>query len=163
MWQIIRTGVGGFTPISTQIYRGISETSTPDSSDSNGTRIPIGTCGTSTDPPDGDLWIPGIGNIRQSATPNLINSGKLDAAIDGKFTNNLDAPPISNEVFSEKLFNNSIMDIYVRLGIHLTTDPVNTATPQFMDTGFSTIDVLDYGAGIWIPATKIRRSPDAAH
>ena len=130
MWQIIRTGVGGFTPISTQIYRGISETSTPDSSDSNGTRIPIGTCGTSTDPPDGDLWIPGIGNIRQSATPNLINSGKLDAAIDGKFTNNPDAPPIFTELFSDKLSNSSFQDIYARVWMHLATDPISPVTPQ---------------------------------
>ena len=91
---------------------------------------------------------PEIYNIRQSATPDLRKSNKLDTSIDGNFTNILVAPTIFTYVVSEKLSNSYIRDIYARVGMHLTEDPVNSVTPQLVDLGFSTVDVLDKGASI---------------
>ena len=161
--RISRTGVDVSTPISTQIHSGISETSTPDSSDITGTRISIVISSTSTAPPDEDFRSPGIGNKRKSASPNIRKSDKLDASIDGKFTNISVAPPIFTELFRDKLSNSSRRDIYARVGVHLKTCPVNPVTPKFVDRGFSTIDALNKGARIWIPAIRVRSSTDVSH
>ena len=161
--QIIRTGVDGSTPISTQINRRIRETSTPSFSDITGTRITIGVSGTSTDTPAGDLWIPGIGNKWQSSTPNLRYSNKLDASIDRKFTNNPVAPPIFTEVFIEKISNSPRQDIYECIWMQLATDTISPVTPQLVDHGFSTVDALHKGTGLWSNANRIRRSTDVAY
>ena len=141
--QISRTGLDGYIPIYTPIHGGISKSSTPYSSDSNGTRISIGTSGTSTVRPDGSICRPGIANKRKSATPNLRYSNKLDTPIDVKFTKILSGLPIFTDVVSDKISNIPSRDIYARVGIHLATDPVNFMTPQFLDLGFSTVDALD--------------------
>ena len=146
--KISSTGVDRSIPISTQIHSGSSKTYTPDSSENTGTRISIGTSGTSTDPPAEDLRIPGIGNKSKYDSPNLGYYDKLDTSIDGKFTNNLFAPPIFTELFSDKLSNSSIRDIYARIGMHLTTDPINPVTPKFVDLGFSNVDAPNKGDGI---------------
>ena len=87
----------------------------------------------------------------------------MDAAVDGNFTNNTVAPTIFTEVLSEKISKSSIQDLYVRVGMHLATYTVNTGTPQLADHGFYTVNVLNKGAGIWISATRVRRSMDVAH
>ena len=100
-WQVSWTGVNVSIPISTQIHSGISKNYIPVSSDSTGTRVSIGTSGTSTAPPAEYIWCLWVGNKRQSNNPNLRYSYKLDTSIDGNFTNNLVAPRIFTEVVSE--------------------------------------------------------------
>ena len=98
LWQISRTDIDGSIPIYTPIHSETRETPTPDFSDSTGTRIFIGTSGTSNAPPAEAIWRRRCVNKRQSATPDLRDSNKLDTSIDGKFTNNLVAPPIFTDV-----------------------------------------------------------------
>ena len=81
----------------------------------------------------------------------------MDAAVDGKFTNIPFALPIFTEVFSDKIYDNSIREIYARAGMYLATDP------QFGDHGFSTVYAPNKGAGIWIPATRVKRSTNISH
>ena len=106
--RISSTGVDVSTPIYTQIHSGNSITSTPDSSENSGSSITIGISGTSTAPPAGDLWIPGIGNKSQSASPNISKSNKLDPYIDRNFTSDTVLPPICTGLFNEKISNSSI-------------------------------------------------------
>ena len=160
--QISRTGFDGYIPISTQIHSGISETFTPASSDSTGTRISIGTSCTSAAPPAEVIWSPGIGNKRQPATPNIRYLDKLDTSIDVKFINNLFVPPIFTNVVSEKLYNSSIWDLYVHIGMHLATDPVNFVRSFFVDFGFSSVNALIKEACLWTPATRVRGSTDVS-
>ena len=40
---------------------------------------------------------------------------------------------------------------------------VNIPAPQFMHLVLSTIDTLDKGANIWIPATRVVSPTDVAH
>ena len=47
--------------------------------------------------------------------------------------------------------------------MNLVADFVNIPTPQFMGLGINTINKLDKGARIWIPATIVRRPMDVAH
>ena len=42
-------------------------------------------------------------------------------------------------------------------------DPVNPMTLQFVDHGFSTVDTLHKGSGIWSPAYIFIRPSDVAH
>ena len=136
---------------------------TSDSSDSIGTKITIGTSDTTTAPPYGLNVIPEIGNIRQSATPDLRDSDKLDTSIDGNFTNNLVAPPIVTDVISDKLFNSSRQDLYARVGMNLEEYPVNPVTSQFVYLGLSTVDALDKEASLLTPATRVGISTDFSH
>ena len=92
--RIIRNGVDRSIRISTPIHNGMSKLSTPDYSDSNVTSIPIGTIDNTNSPTCGINVIPKIDNIQKSATPDLIKSYKLDAAIDENFPNNLVTQPI---------------------------------------------------------------------
>ena len=62
LWQISRTGVDRSIPISTPINSVVRKTSTPDFSDSAGTRVTVETSGTSTAPSSEAIWKPGIGN-----------------------------------------------------------------------------------------------------
>ena len=156
--QIIRTGIDGSIPISTPIHSGISNYSTPASSESTGTRvtgtrIPIGT----TAPPRGINLSPNIYDIRKSTTPYLRKSNKLETSIDGHFTNNMIAPPIFTDVICEKLSDSSSQDIYTLYWLNLLADPVNIPAPQFVDLGISTIDALGKGASLWTPATIVGR------
>ena len=66
-------------------------------------------------------------------------------------------------VSSEKISNSSIRDIYSCCGLRLETYTVNPVAPQFVYHGFSTVEVLNKGTGIWSPATRIRRLPDFTH
>ena len=130
--QIIRTGIDGSIPISTQIHSGISKIFTITPSDSNGTKSSIRNSGNSTAPPAEDLRSPGIGNKRQLASPNLRVSDKLDTFIVGKFSNNLVVQPIFAEVYSNKLSNRYNWDLYSHVGMHLVTYPVNPMTPHLV-------------------------------
>ena len=161
--KISRTGVDRSIPISTQIHSTISKTYNPDSSDITGSRISILTSGTRTAPPAEYLISTGIGNIRQSATPNPRDSDKLDTSVDRYLTNNLIAQPIFTDVLSKKPSNGSSWDLYALTGMHLTTHPINYVTPQFVDFGFSTVDALDKGDGLWTPSTIVLRHTDVTH
>ena len=70
------------------------------------------------------------------------NPNKLDAAIDGKFPDNLFAPRIFTDVISDKLSTSSMQDIYTRFQMNLTEDPFNITAPQLVDLGISSIDAL---------------------
>ena len=163
LWRIRRTVIYGSIPIYTPIYSKIRETLTPDFSDSTGTRIFIGTSGTSTATSTEAIYNPGIVNNRQSATPDLRDSNKLDTSIDGKFTNNLVAPPIFTDVVSDKLSNSSSWYLYGHIGMKLVADTVNSMTPQFVDLRFSTIDTLDKGDSIYTPANRVGKATNVAH
>ena len=161
--RIRRTGVHWYIPISTPIHSGMSKYSTPASSDSTGTRITIGTSSNTTAPPCGLNVSPKIYDIRQSATPCLRKSNKLDAAIGVKFPNNLVAPPIFTEVLCDKLSNSYSRDLYTRCQMKLAAYPVNILAPQFVYLGLSTIDTLDGGASLWTPATRVGRPTFVIH
>ena len=88
---------------------------------------------------------------------------KLDTSIDVEFTKNLVLPPIFTALLCVKLFDSSIEDIYTRCCMNLVKDPANFPAPQFVDLGLSTNDVLDKGASIWNPYTRVGRPTYAAH
>ena len=161
---INKNGIDESIPISTSIHSGMRKSSTPDYSDSNGTRgngnrIPIGT----TDPTCGINVSPNIVNTRQSTTPNLRKSNKLDTSIDWQFTNNMVVPPIFTELLCDKLSDCSIQNLYIRVWINLTADPINIPAPQFLDFWLSTSDVLYKGASIWNPLTRVGSPAYVAH
>ena len=89
----IRTGVDGTTPV----HCVISKTSNPSHSENIGTSInvinrtsnpaPIVISGTSATSPAGGLWIPRIGSIRQSTSPNIKNYDELNASVVEKLSN----------------------------------------------------------------------------
>ena len=162
-WQISRNGIDGSTPSSTPIHSGMSKYSNPDSSDSSGTRIRIGTSDTTNSPPWGLNVSPNIGSIWQSATPYLIKSNKLDAAIDGKFPDNLIEPPIFTDVLSEKLSNSSIQYLCTPCPMNFSAYPVNIPGPKFVDFGLSNIDALDKGTSLWTPASGVGRLMDVTY
>ena len=142
----------------------MSKFPTPISSESSGTR---GT-GTmifieATTPPCGLNVIPEINNIRQSTTPDLRKSNKLDTSIDQQFTNNLVAPPIFTELFCDKISNIYSWDLFTRFWMNPAAYPVNIPAPQFVDLGISTINALDKGASICTPSTRVGRPTDVAH
>ena len=122
--------------------------STPDVSDISGTSIPIGTSDTPTFPTCGLNGSPNIGNIRKFATPDFRDSDKLDTSIDGKFANNLVAPPILIDLLSDKISNSSSWDLYACIGMHPAAYHINFVTPQFVHLGFYTVDSLDKVAGL---------------
>ena len=191
--RIIRTGVDGTTPVHSGINgtstptpsgisgTSISGTSTPDPIGIIGTIIsgtstpdPIGIIGTSdappfvisetsSSPPYCGLWSPRIGNIQQSTSPNFINSDELNATVYRKFSNDPIVPPVSTQVFGDKLSNSPIRDIYTRCRLNLATESVNPVAPQLMNHGLSAVDELNKISGIWIPDTRIIRSRDITH
>ena len=144
--KIMRTGVAGSIPIYTTIHSEIIKTYTPASSDRTGTRIFIGTSGTSTEPPAEGIWIPGVGNKRQSPNPDHRDYNKLDISNDGKLTNKFVAPPILTDVVSDNISDSPILDINVCVGMHLAADSVNSVILEFVDLGFSNVSSLDKGA-----------------
>ena len=164
-------GVDGTTPV----HSGISETSTPDPSDISGTRINgtfVPPCiisgtsvisGTSAAPPYGGIWIPRIGNKRQFTSPNFRNSNELNADADRNFANDTIAPIVSTQLFCEKFSDSLRKDIYTRCRLNIATESANTMAPQFINRGLSVADALNKSARIWIPATRIIRSPDFTH
>ena len=87
----------------------------------------------------------------------------MDASIYGNFSNNPVAPPVLTQVFSDKISDGSSRDLYVHCGVNLVSDPVNPVAPQFVTHGFSTVDEMNKGAGIWRPTTIIRRLPNFTH
>ena len=157
--KIISTGVDKYIPISTSIHSGMRKYSNPAPSDSTVTRISIRT----TSPPCGINVSLKIDNIRQSATPYLRKSNKLDTSIDGKFTNILAELPIFIEVLCDKISDIFIQDLYTRRLMNLAAHPVNIPAPQFVDLGLLTIDALDKVASIWTPATRVGRPTDFSH
>ena len=106
-----------------QFIRTVLDGTNPDLSD---------ICGTSASPPSGDLWSPGIVNKQKPNLPNLCKSDELDAVIDKKITNNTIEPPVIAQLFSDKLFDSHIRDIYARCGMHLAKYPVHTVATQFV-------------------------------
>ena len=118
-WQIIRTGIDG----TTTVHSIISGTSTPYLSEISGNSDapPYGISGTSAAPPSGGLWIPIIGNIRQSTSPNVRNTNELNAEADRKLSNNPIVLSVSTRVFGEKLSDISIRDLYTRCRMNLPT------------------------------------------
>ena len=94
-----RNGVDLTTPVNS----GISGNATPD---------PSGISVTSASLPSGGLWSSRIDNIRKSTSPNSSKSNELNAILDRNFSNYLIAPPVSTQVFGDKLSDSSSRDIY---------------------------------------------------
>ena len=116
-----------------------------------------------TSPPYGLNASQEIGNKRKSTSQDRRNFNKLDTSIDGKFTDNLVAPPILTEVNSEKLSHSSSQDLYTLCRTNLAADTVNIPAPQFVNFGLSTINTLDRIASLWNPATIVGNPTDVAH
>ena len=87
----------------------------------------------------------------------------MNAAVDRNFSNDPIALPISTQVFGDKISNISRRDFYTRCRVNLSTYYVNPVATQFVNHGLSAINTLNKSSGIWIPATRIIRSPDATH
>ena len=103
-------------------------------------------------------------NKQESTSPRLVGKTKiLDAVVDGKLPNDLNSASIFSKVIDHKLSNSSSGDLYMRYRMNFTDDPVQNHTPQFMDLGFSSINVLDESSGVSTPATIIRRPTYDAH
>ena len=79
---------------------------------------------------------------------DLRDYDKLDTSIDGNFTNNLVAQPIFTDAVSEKIYNSSIRDHYVPVGMHLAVDPVNSVTPQLQSQTITIKLILKFGKKI---------------
>ena len=47
--------------------------------------------------------------------------------------------------------------------MNVATESVQSVGPQFESHGFPNIDTLDENSGIWIPATRIRTTPNITH
>ena len=113
--RISRTGIDGSIQISTPIHSGMRKPSTPDSGDSDITRVTRSRIAIGTTAPTCGLNVnANIDDIRQSNTPYLGKSNKLDTSIDWKFTNNIIAPPIFTRVPCENNFTSSRRDLYTR-------------------------------------------------
>ena len=121
----------------------ISGTSTPDPSKVSGTSAgpPCGISGTSAAPPYGGLYRPRLGNIRKFTSPNFRKSDELNADFDRKFSNDPIVPPLSTQVFGEKLPNFPNRDIYTRCRLNLATESVNLVAPQFVNHGLYAVSV----------------------
>ena len=132
---------------------GISETSSPDMIGIVVTNAP--TCGLKVFQ---DIW-----DIRQSTSPYLRYSNKLDTSINRLFTNNLVALTIFTEVIGEKIYDSSSQDLYTRCRMNPAADSDNIPAPQFVDLGLFTINALDTGASLWTPATRVGRPTYVAH
>ena len=139
--KISRTGVNGSIQISTPIHCGMSKSSTPASSDSDGTGVLEP--GFPLELPCGLNLSPYFDDIRQSATPYLRESNKFDTSVDQQFTNNMVAPPIFTELLCDKLSKMFCRYVYTYCRMKLTVDPVNIPGPQFVDLGLSNINALD--------------------
>ena len=116
-----------------------------------------------TVPPCGPNVSSEIDNIRQSATPYLRNSNKLDTSIDRQFTNNLNVLPIFTEIFGGKLSNSSSQYLCIRFWMNLTTDPVNIPAPPFLNLYISTIKALEKGTSLWTPNIRVGRPNNVAY
>ena len=113
--------------------------------------------------PVASTWDPNIDDVRQSTIPDVRKSNKLDTSIDGKFTNNLVAPPIFTGVLSDKFSESSTRDIYTRCWMNLAVDTVNIPAPLFVNLGIFTIDALGKCSSLWTPTTRIGSPMDVAH
>ena len=114
--QVSRRGVDGST--SRDIHNAFSavETTYP---------VLIGIFTTS--PPCGINTIHKVANKRQSASPGLVRqSQKLDAFVDGNFSDNQDLTSIFSKVICDKLSKSSIWDMYTRCRMNFAADPVQT-------------------------------------
>ena len=151
--QVSRKGVRGTTPGKIVHACEISKTSS---------QTLIGIIGT-TAPPCGLNVSPDIGNKRQPAIPDFINSNELDTSIDLQFTNHLFAPLIFTEVLGENFYDSSRWDIYTRCRMNLVSDHVNIPAPKFVDLELSNINALDKCAIIYTPATIFGRPTDVSH
>ena len=143
-----RTGVKGSTPSSIQ-----------SSSNSNGAGVLIGAndplC-VEPDPPFGLNMIPGFGDIQQSTFLDLVRQyQKLNANVDGKFSDNWDVTSIFSDILGDNLSKDFSWDLYTRCRMNLTAYPVQILTPKFVDLGISNIDALDKSCGISTAATRI--------
>ena len=154
----------GIIPFYTPIDSGMRKSPTPTFSDSAGTRgtITRNFIG-ATAPRCGLNMSLDIDNKRQSTTPYLKKSNKLDTSIDQQFTNILFAPPIFTNVPREKLSSSSSLVLHTRCWIKLPSDPINISTPKFVNSGISSINALDKGASIWTPSTIVGRPRDVSH
>ena len=148
--QVIRNGIDRTAPV-TSVSSGTS------TSDISGIIV------TSATPTSGGLWSPRIDNIRQSPPPNFRKSDELNSAVGRSFSNDLIALPIRTQVSVGELSDCYIRDLYTHCRVNLTTEFINLLEPQLVNHELSDVDTLNKSAGIWSPATIIRRLPDVTH
>ena len=151
--QVRRTGLNRSTPGDIRHAVSVVETPSP---------VLIGTF--SISPPCDINTSQQVANKWQSTSPTLVgNTQKFNAAVDGKFPNDLDSAFIFSKVIGHKLSDDSSDDFYTSCRMNFAADPVQNQILQFMDLGFSTINTLYESSGIITPAAIIRKSMDGAH
>ena len=71
-----------------------------------------------------------VGNKQKSTSSGLVRqSQKLDAVIDGNFSENQDSTSIFSKVNRDKLSNGSSEYLYMHCRMNFSADPVQTQTP----------------------------------
>ena len=152
-WQVSRTSINGSNPCDIGNSIGIVETSSPDLIVIIRTAPP---CGLNLSLKVGDIW--------KSTYPEFVRQPpKLDAAIDGKLSDNCDAMSIFSKAISDKLSAGSSWDLYTHFRMNLMAYPVQNQKPQFVGLGISNINALDKGSGLITHATRIRRPTYGSH
>ena len=87
----------------------------------------------------------------------------MEASVDGKLSYNPIETPVITQVLSDKLSNSSSRDLYTHCRVNLATYPANLVAPQFVNHGFSTVNTLNKGSRICIPATRARSLLNISH
>ena len=87
----------------------------------------------------------------------------MNAAVDRNFSNDMIVMTVRTQVSGDELSDSSSRYLYKCFRVNLTTESVNTVAPQFVNNGLSIINTLNKSAGIWIPANRVKRSPDFTH
>ena len=83
------------------------------------------------------------------------NTQKLDAAVDGKFPNNLDFASNFSKAIGHELPNGSNGDLFLSRRMNFANYPVQTQAPYFMDLGLPAINALNKSGVLSNPATNI--------
>ena len=51
----------------------------------------------------------------------------------------------------------------MRCGVNIATKTINPVASQFVNHGLYDLNALNKSTGIWIPATRTRRTPNISH
>ena len=153
--RVIWTGVDDSTPV-TSGTRAI-DGSTPVSGGS------ISSAVFTISPPPSIIWKGSIGNIRKTTTPNFKKPSELNAPVDRTLTSYYISQSPRSKILRDEFSDSSSRDIYLICRMNVTTESVQSMGPQFVSHELPTIDTLDENTGIWIPTTRIRRTPNITH
>ena len=87
----------------------------------------------------------------------------MNSPIERILTNDPIAPFIIIHILGDEISDISNRDIYLRCQMGAAEETTHPVAPIFLIHGIPTIDTLDKNCGIWIPATRIRRTPNITH